>query len=104
MARWSNMAAGLSANAGCLSTKAWRWRIDYVVVPAFAGTTLSRRRLRRGLFVGEQMDQRALDRGLPRRRVDLRAEQIGDIKHVAGALAEGGDMGGGDVEVEFRDR
>ena len=50
------------------------------------------------------MDQRALDRGLPRRRVDLRAEQVGDIEHVAGALAEGRDMGRGDVEVELRDR
>ena len=64
----------------------------------------SRRRLRRRLVIGEQMDQRALDRGLPRRRVDLRAQQIGDVEHVAGALAEGRDMGGGDVEVELRDR
>src|ERR1700704_2197931 len=63
-----------------------------------------RRRLRDRFFVGEQMDQRALDRGLPGRRVDLRAEQVGDVEHVAGALAEGRDMGGGNVEVELRDR
>jgi len=37
-----------------------------------------------GFVIGEQMDQRALDRGLPRRRVDLGAEQVGDIEHVAG--------------------
>ncbi len=59
---------------------------------------------RRGRVVGQQMDQRALDRGLSRRRVDLRAEQIGDVEHVAGALAEGRDMGRGDIEVELRDR
>ena len=53
------------------------------------------------VLAGEQMDQRALDRGLPRRRVDLRTEQVGDIEHVAGALAEGCDMGRGDVEIEF---
>ena len=34
----------------------------------------SRRRLRHRRIVGEQMDQRALDRGLPRRRGDLRAQ------------------------------
>src|SRR5665213_300683 len=63
-------------------------------------------RLRRGLLgdvVGDQeMDQRALDRGLPGRRIDLRAEQVGDVEHVAGALAEGRDMGGSDVEDELR--
>src|SRR4051794_12962327 len=63
-----------------------------------------RRRLRDVIFAGEQMNQRALDRGLPGRRVDLGAEQVGDIEHVAGAFAEGRDMGGGNVEVELRDR
>src|SRR6185312_12273776 len=59
----------------------------------------------RGDVVGDQeVDQRALDRGLPGRRVDLRAEQVGDVEHVAGTLAERRDMGGGDVEVELRDR
>src|SRR6185369_8317867 len=64
----------------------------------------SRRRLRDVVFTGEQMNQRALDRSLPGRRVDLGAEQVGDVEHVAGAFAEGRDMGGGDVEVELRDR
>lgn len=50
------------------------------------------------------MQQRALDRGLPGRRGDLGAEQVGDIEHVAGALAEGRDMRRGDVEVELRGR
>src|SRR5262245_41034195 len=54
--------------------------------------------------MGEQVQQRALDRGLPCRRVDLRAEEIRDIKHVSRALAEGRDMGGGDVEIELRER
>src|SRR5438445_8673765 len=63
-----------------------------------------RRRLRDVVFAGEQMNQRALDRGLPGRRVDLGAEQVGDVEHVARAFAEGRDMGGGNVEVELRDR
>src|SRR5580765_6946714 len=62
----------------------------------------SRRRLRDVILAGEQMDQRALDRGLPGRRVDLRAEQIRHVEHVAGALAKGRDMGRGDIEVELR--
>src|ERR1700733_4466199 len=60
--------------------------------------------LSRRLFAGEQMQQRAADRGLSCRRRDLRAQQIRDVEHVAGAFAEGRDMGGGDVEVELRDR
>src|SRR5438445_1822977 len=67
-------------------------------------TGVSRRRLRDVVFTGEQMNQRALDRGLPGRRVDLGAEQVGDVEHVARAFAEGRDMGGGNVEVELRDR
>src|SRR3954454_24843660 len=62
------------------------------------------RRLLRGVAVGEQVDQRALDRDLAGWRGDLGAEQVGDVEHVAGALAEGGDMRRGDVEVELRDR
>src|SRR5262249_33228376 len=61
--------------------------------------------LRRGSGRGrgrERGDERALDGGLPRRRGDLRAEQIGDVEHVDHALAEGGDVGGGDVEGELR--
>src|ERR1700683_3318846 len=64
----------------------------------------SRGGLGRGLVIGGQVDRRALDRGLPRRRRDLGTEQVGDVEHVAGALAEGRDMGGGDVEVELRNR
>src|SRR5260370_20950896 len=64
----------------------------------------SGRRLRDVVFAGEQMDQRALDCGLPGRRVDLCTKQIRHVEHVAGALAEGRDMGGGDIEVELRDR
>src|SRR5579871_410503 len=56
--------------------------------------------LRRRAFACQQMQQGAADRGLPRRRRDLRAEQIGHVEHVTGALAEGRDMGGGNVEVE----
>ena len=32
---------------------------------------------------------------------DLRARQVGDIEHVDGLFAEGGDVGRGDVEVEI---
>src|SRR5229473_904720 len=52
----------------------------------------------------EQMEQRAFDRGLTRRRIDLRAQEVGDIEHVAGALAKRRDVGGGDIEIELRDR
>src|SRR5690606_4128794 len=45
-------------------------------------------RLFRGVAAGEQVDQRALDRGLPRRRGDRGAEQVGDVEHVARSLAE----------------
>src|SRR4051794_6156173 len=86
------MSEAICGAAGPASLRSWR------------ATKASRRRLFLGFAVGEQMNQRALDRGLPGRRVDLRAEQVGNIKHVAGALAEGRYMGGGDVEVEFRDR
>src|SRR5206468_2546339 len=41
-----------------------------------ANDGVSRRRLRDVVFAREQMNQRALDRGLPGRRVDLGAEQI----------------------------
>ena len=68
------------------------------------GNGISRRRLCDGVLAGEQVKQRALDRGLPGRRADLGAEQVGDVEHVAGAFAEGRDMGGGNVEVELRDR
>src|ERR1700744_4299907 len=64
----------------------------------------SGRGLRGDVIGDQQMDQRALDYGLPGRRVDLGAEQVGDVEHVSGALAEGRDMGGRDVEVELRDR
>src|SRR3982750_1993679 len=82
------------------------WRGSFMVGRLFplVDGCRSRRRLRHGVLAGEQMDQRALDRGLPGRRVDLGAEQIGDIEHVAGAFAEGRDMRRGDIEVEFRDR
>src|SRR6516225_489240 len=46
----------------------------------------------------EQSNERALDGRLPRRRGDLRPEQIGDVEHVDHALAEGRHVGGGDVE------
>src|SRR6202022_1572785 len=81
-----------------------RWRRALPEPTEIASCGRYRAGLRQGLVVGEQVEQRALDRGLPRRRVDLRAEQVGDVKHVAGALAEGRDMGGGDVEVELRNR
>ena len=42
----------------------------------------------RSAAVSEQMDQRALDRGLPRRSGDPGTEQVGDVEHVARALAE----------------
>src|SRR6476619_131258 len=67
-------------------------------------TGVSRRRLRNVVLGRQQMNQRALDRGLPGRRVDLGAEQVRHVEYVAGAFAEGGDMGGGNVEVELRDR
>src|SRR5207245_7225051 len=63
-----------------------------------------RRRLRDVVFAGEQMNQRALDRGLPGRRVDLGAEQVGEVEHVAGALAEGREVGRGAVGVGLRAR
>src|SRR5262249_57134697 len=50
----------------------------------------------------EQGDERALDGRLPRRRGDLRPEQIGDVEHVDHALAEGRHVGGGDVEGKLR--
>src|ERR1700722_12483344 len=50
------------------------------------------------------MKERTADSGLSRRRRNLRAQEIGDVEHVAGALAEGRDMGGSDIEVELRDR
>src|SRR5713226_9913434 len=87
-----------------MTARAWRGNFIVGSLYRLVDGCRSRRGLRHVFVIGEQMDQRALDRGLPRRRVDLGAEQVGDIKHVAGALAEGRDMGGGDVEVEFRDR
>ena len=48
------------------------------------------RRRRDRFFIREQWIS-AFDRGLPRRRIDLRAEQVGDVEHVTGALAEGRD-------------
>ena len=47
------------------------------------------------------MGQCALDRGLAGRGVDLCAQEVSDVEHVAGTLAEGRDMGGGDVEIEL---
>src|ERR1700753_1989114 len=61
----------------------------------------SGRRVSRCLVAGKQMYQRALDRRLPRRRADLRTQEIGDIEHVAGTFAEGRDMGRSDVEIEL---
>ncbi len=55
------------------------------------------RELRRGQ---QQLDQRALDRRLAGRLVDLRADQIRDVEHVDHALAERRHMGRGDVEPE----
>src|SRR6266404_1483929 len=78
-------------------------KVSFVAAPG-TSTGRLRRRLGGGVLAGEQMQQRALDRGLPCRRVDLGAEQIGDVEHVAGALAEGRDMGGGDIEVQLRYR
>src|SRR5258708_39334677 len=49
------------------------------------GTGVSRRRLLDVVFAGEQMNQRALDLGLPGRRVDLCAQEVGDGEHVAEA-------------------
>src|SRR5215831_20672036 len=59
------------------------------------------RRLRSGC---EQPHQGALDRGVATRREDLRTEEIGDVEHVDGALAERRHMGGGDVEIELGQR
>src|SRR6516165_3030356 len=56
---------------------------------------LSRRR-------GEQREQRPPDRGLPRRRRDLRAGEIGDVEDVDHALAESRDMGRSNIEIELR--
>ena len=69
-----------------------------------------RQRRRRDLGCGrllgrrEQLQQRALDRHLARRRGDLRAEQVGHVEHVDHALAERRDMRRGDVEAELRQR
>src|SRR5437879_661046 len=56
------------------------------------------------LVFGEKRQQRALDRRLTRWCGDLRAEQIGHVKDVDDALAEGRHMRRGDVEVELGDR
>src|SRR5229473_8282217 len=87
-----------------MTARAWRGNFIVGSQSRLVDGCRSRRGLRRVFVIGEQMDQRALDRGLPRRRVDLGAEQVGDVEYVAGALAEGRDMGGGDVEVEFGNR
>src|SRR5262249_53972690 len=57
-------------------------------------------------LIGERkkLQQRALDRHLAGGRSDLGAEQVSDIEHVDDTLAEGGDVGGGDVEVELGQR
>src|SRR5450755_4985023 len=87
-----------------MTARAWRGNFMVGSQSRLVDGYRSRRGLRQVFVIGEQMDQRALDRGLPRRRADLGAEQVGDVEHVAGALAEGRDMGGGDVEVKLRDR
>src|ERR1700693_138361 len=51
----------------------------------------------------EYAEQRAADRGLARRRDDLRAGEVRHIEDVDGALAEGRHVRRGDVEVEARD-
>src|ERR1700756_2794473 len=51
----------------------------------------------------QELDQRALDRRLARRLVDLRADQIRDVEHVDHPLPERRHMGRGDVEPEPRD-
>src|SRR5262245_28470842 len=55
-------------------------------------------------FVREQRNQRALDRGLARRRTDLRAHQVRDVEHVDHALAERRNVRGCDIEIELRER
>lgn len=60
-----------------------------------------RRRLRGLVLARGQMQRRALDRGLPGRRRDLGAEQVGDIEHVAGAFAEGRDMAEAILRLSF---
>src|SRR3954471_22469036 len=55
------------------------------------------------LLLDEQRQERALDRGLARRRGDLRAGEVGHVKHVDHSLAEGRHMRGADVERELRD-
>src|SRR5579862_8914013 len=98
MVRWSNMAAGCIASSGCCGTRAWMFEakaLSPLPLPVLTGRG-EESSLCRGLFhrvvACKQMQQRALDRGLPRRRVDLRAQQIGDVEHVAGALAESRHM------------
>ena len=54
-------------------------------------------------LLGEQRQERALDRGLARRRGDLRAGEVSHVKHVDHSLAEGRHMRGADVERELRD-
>ena len=66
--------------------------------------TLPRRRLGFAMRQREQREQRPLDRRLPGRRRDFGAEQVGDVEHVDHALAEGRDMGRGDVQIELGQR
>ena len=61
------------------------------------------RRLGRGLRAVEGGEQPAADRRLAGRVGDLVADEVGHIEDVDGALAEGRDMGRGDVEVEVGD-
>src|SRR3984957_14801604 len=104
----ASAAASITASRHSASVLKIRPSMSNTTARALRGSFMvgcrSRRGLRRGLVIGEQVDQRALDRGLPRRRGGLGAGQGGDIKHGAGALAEGRDMGGGDVEIELRNR
>src|ERR1700722_13213986 len=102
--RYSASVSNIRPSMSRMTALTWRGSVMVGGIDLLAGEFRSRRRLRHGLVIGEQMDQRALDRGLPRRRVDLGPQQVGDVEHVAGALAEGRDMGRGDVGVEFRDR
>ena len=60
------------------------------------------RRFRIGRRCREQRQKRSLDRRLARRRRDLRAGQVGNIKHVHHPFAERSDMGRGNIEIELR--
>src|SRR4051794_24027645 len=51
----------------------------------------------------EDLEHRPPDRRLPARVGDLCAGEVGDVEDIDRLLAEGRDMGRGDVEVELPD-